>query len=298
VFLYVHPNDHTQLLEKIKIREMSPRRNVKNKREWLTLNSLVEYDIRALNNSVARKLFQSVVQFPSSRKVFSTNLTFDNSFESSDDHDRIPMSPNTIVAIHRINNNPKNSVDTKALKYRQKILEESTLSNSKSPRFGNKLTQSIAKVVEKAKSLVSFSAMGDSNSLHDFSSSTEQYKIHSVPNKVSGVGTWIKTLLRGDRSNTVTMDYRRFGEGPSWFSPGKPAIVDLQGRRYASLHALPVEVQKLFRKHAPDFVDIIDKISNEAGPANALTSVYIHGKDENDLYLPWYTQLGRFLKRG
>lgn len=298
VYLYVQPHDHTKLLEKIKIREMSPKRNVKNKRKCLTWNSLVEYDILTVNNSVTKKLFQSVIQFPSSRKVFSKNLTFDNSFETNDDHKGTSWSLNTVVATHRVNNNPKNSIDAKELKYQQHLLEESKLFGSKPLSLGNKISQGIAKVVDKAKSLVSFSATGESNSLHDFSSSTEQYKIHSIPNKASGGGSWIMTLLRGkDRSYTITMDYRRFGEAPSWFSPGKPAIVDLQGRRYASLYDLPVDVQKLFREHAPDLIDNIEKICNAVDPAKELTSVYVNGKDENDNYLPWYTQLGRYFKR-
>ena len=88
-------------------------------------------------------------------------------------------------------------------------------------------------------------------------------------------------LQRDDtpRRGTAVMKYTRYGEGPSWYSVGKPVTTEICAIRYNTLTDVPSYIRRLITQQHPAFY--LDKLEN-------LDDFKIH-KDPLDKFKPWYS---------
>ena len=55
-------------------------------------------------------------------------------------------------------------------------------------------------------------------------------------------------------TSSATVDYKRYGEGPPWFSPGRLCLIELKGTRHRSLKSVPKSIVSLVEQWAPEFL--------------------------------------------
>lgn len=172
--------------------------------------------------------------------------------------------------------------------------------------FGHKV--SFAKVSKSGKSsallrvdhVVSGKKKTSFNKWISFASTSEQTRGRShesflmeeeSPSKWRGMQSMAKLVKSSFNQKTkeddviqdyeVKMSYRRFGEGPYWYFPGKPCLVEVDSYRLSSWKQVP--------KHAMALVDRLDPTFRSQGSCSL--DEFENSKDQLDDFKPWYRRI-------
>lgn len=118
--------------------------------------------------------------------------------------------------------------------------------------------------------------------------SQEYYSIYPINERLSFQSIFQKLRL-GKVLPRVLMLYRRYGEGPSWYSLGRPSLTEIQGYRYDSLQDTPNHVHKL----------IENTLKSQWNNGNQFLNYedFDQQLDLFDKYKPWYQILWSKIKR-
>jgi hypothetical protein len=241
-FCYVNPANHSEPLLSFKIRTFSPKRSIptpfKELNESINLQEIVYPSFNGNNgaDSVMTPYYQSCLSF-SSRPSLRTSFPFVSSpkpqpvfskrfelfYSRPDlDHDQYDIA-------HLVTSNPSND-KTHFLLHQNHTAPVSSLR-----RF-------------KLSNWISFASHSSSAGCH----SQEKYtfirkRFGTFRSAFSRLFPW-----ESDGTSDVQMIYQRYGEGPSWYLPGKPVITEIQGYRFHELRNLPSSVLRLFSSQLTD----------------------------------------------
>lgn len=85
----------------------------------------------------------------------------------------------------------------------------------------------------------------------------------------------------------ANLKYKRYGEGPSWYSIGRSTATEISAKRYNSIDHLPAYIIELVDLQCPTFIK----------DSSVLLSEFRSESDLLDNYKPWYSGFTRIFKR-
>ena len=100
---------------------------------------------------------------------------------------------------------------------------------------------------------------------------TYSYSTDSSPNTLqSRPRDWLDRLLRTTPPEQVSVKYTRYGEGPPWYGAGKYCMLELQGRRVASVQEAPPLAASIAAERVPGFLSVHAPILSDASAQRAM----------------------------
>ena len=82
---------------------------------------------------------------------------------------------------------------------------------------------------------------------------------------------WLDRLLRTTPPEQVSMKYTRYGEGPPWYgTSGKYCMLELQGRKVASVEEAPPLAASIAAERVPGFLSVNAPILSDSSAQRAM----------------------------
>jgi hypothetical protein len=82
---------------------------------------------------------------------------------------------------------------------------------------------------------------------------------------------WLDRLLRTTPPEQVSMKYTRYGEGPPWYgASGKYCMLELQGRKVASVEEAPPLAASIAAERVPGFLSVNTPILSDSSAQRAM----------------------------
>ena len=86
--------------------------------------------------------------------------------------------------------------------------------------------------------------------------------------------------------SVANLKYKRYGEGPSWYSVGRPTATEITGKRYNSINHLPLYIVELVNQQCPTFIESSAPFLND----------FRSQTDLLDSYKPWYSSITKKIR--
>lgn len=100
---------------------------------------------------------------------------------------------------------------------------------------------------------------------------TYSYTLNELP--VSGTN-WLDRFFRRKTQDASllkqTVKYTRYGEGPPWYGPGKYCMLELTGRKVASVEEAPPLAATVAAQYVPGFLSVDTPISSDVSATRAV----------------------------
>ena len=260
-------NRHSNLraLKQYRVRPNAPKRRVRSSKIF---NEIVSFQ----TDRNTSRVFTSI-QFPNKRRIRSTKFTLkDNTMSTLE---QSPLLSRLIKPLTSYRNEEDFSVV--AL-----IRGVGTAAASNATRKINKW--------------ISFASPEDS--IHG--RSQEHYRISSSSSLAWGIQPRESRLLPVKGSGAFLF-YKRFGEGPPWYSPGKSVLTELHACKFetsALIKAVPQEVLRLICEECPDYfptdVRVMIPHGNKGGEVSFRQTIpgwFDEQKDTYDDYKVWWKRI-------
>ena len=105
----------------------------------------------------------------------------------------------------------------------------------------------------------------------------EKIEIYENPSK-------IRPIINRSVAN---LKYKRYGEGPSWYSIGRSTATEISAKRYNSIKHVPAYIIELVDLECPTFI----------GNSSVLLAEFKSQSDLLDNYKPWYSGFGQIFRK-
>ena len=105
----------------------------------------------------------------------------------------------------------------------------------------------------------------------------EKIEIYENPSK-------IRPIINRSVAN---LKYKRYGEGPSWYSIGRSTATEISAKRYNSIKHVPAYIIELVDLECPTFI----------GNSSVLLAEFKSQSDLLDNYKPWYSGFGQMFRK-
>jgi hypothetical protein len=226
VFLYTNISNRSEILSKYRLRVQAPFRKVVSSKS---------YNEKTTIGSGSRGHAFAVIEWPGTNRTLSTTKIKFSSLASAIDFGSFSRQSKVVKWLLHLAKSGKHVVNG------VEVTNFMSSANHNQTPFSKVIAVNTTREKQPwyRRKWVSFASSNNGVINSDIGKSQEYYTLRKVTGEVAAGPDLGLGLGRPE----VEMTYRRIGEGPSWYAPGRVCVTELHGWRYP----YPYEKLKLYR---------------------------------------------------